>query len=560
MNRKKHSFHSTLLVALLCMALVPLMLGTVVMLGAQGRFIFQTIETDLESKTTSIADLIDDSIADSETLLKQIAVNPSAGEFFSRRAAETDDVLTTSLYSFLYSIKKQNPSIEITCSKLDGGMISTGESNPDYNLAANKDWGILRQALHTAEPVVYCHDWRYTSSRKLFVSVGLVHLDDGGEPDGVMIIDLMASLLERYLDDSSDGFSLAALDSLGIFCYQSANWTYSSDKIHYAETKMSLPSGISILARMPLTMMNSILKSTRDTFLILIALSIVCSVFVSLFISRRISRPISKLAECIEQISAGNFKAKSNIRSGVLEFDSICKDIDTTGKKIENLIEINKEKEKSLRHSMLKSLEAEVHPHFIFNCLGIIQQAIKLDDKTSAMDMVNQLAKLLRSGLNETNIVPLRTEIETVRSYLSLQSYRFGKRLEYTIDFDDWILDSCSTPKMAIQTLVENAIVHNIDRIDRVLSIVVHGSFYKSSLTILVEDNGIGIPQQIIDNLHSSDSGKSISADGYHGHGLQNANQRLKLFYGPGCGLELRNNPGGGVSIKMTLLQEVLIE
>lgn len=559
MKRQKHSFHYTLLVSLLAVALVPLLFGIIVILSTQKKIIFQTLEEDLMKRTSSVSLLVQDTISSCTMMVQSLSANNVVTEYFSEEQ-EADVSLNSKVYAILYACKQQSPSIEISLSGIDGRMLSTTEPNPEYNLVNSRHWGILRKALLEKKPVLYCHDWKYSYQSGRVISIGISHLDKNGIPDGVIIVDLTAPLLERYQDVDQGAFSLAILDSLGVFCYKSPSWKSSETDGQRIETELPSGNGIMVKTRRSMNMMEVILADTRGIFLVLFFFSIVFAIAVSIAITRRFSQPISRLAICVKRISDGDLMAKSNIQSGIIEFDSLGKDIDQTGEKIEKLILQNNEKEKSLRHSMIKSLESEVHPHFIFNCLGIIQQSIKLNDRNVAIDMTNQLARLLRSGLNEMNVIPLRSEIETSKSYLAIQSYRFGKRLEYSFEFEDWILDSCSIPKMSVQTLVENAIVHNIDKIDHVLIINVKGFFYKNALTILISDNGIGIPQSVIDDLEKNETGKVGNLDNPHGHGLPNTDRRLKLFYGEKCGLQIINSPENGVSIKMVLMQEALCE
>lgn len=557
MAHAKHSFHSMLLIVLLCVALIPLLVGVAVNLGVQKTILYNGIHDELENRTQSISAHLDSTIAKATTIIESLSSDPTILGFFLD-SSKTDVVSKSSLvYSRLYSAKAAVPHIEITVARLDGLLFSTSEPIAEYDPTQYSNWGIIRQSLLVDGVVFYPQSWNITEPSSRFASVSSVHRTDG-KADGIVIIDLMAPLLSRYLDGNANSFSIAVLDSLDTYCYRSPNWnSLESSNINFTEAVATTESGLKIMARMPLTMMDTTIKTSQILFGILLGVTTVVALVVSIVLSKRMSFPISVLVDGIRKIQDGDLKTKCNLQTNILELDALGNDIDLTSGRIEALIKTNEEKEKSLRQSMLKSLEAEIHPHFIFNSLGVIQQAVCLNDRATAIDIISKLAKLLRNSLLEQNVVPLSKEIETARSYLAIQSYRFESRLEYTIEFEDWVLNSYRIPKMAIQTLVENSIVHNIDKIDHPLKIDISGRFHKGSLNIIVSDNGEGISEDVIRDFRTP---QSLVGDDSHGHGLQNTDRRLKLFYGPECGLVINNLPSGGVSIEMRLRQEALDE
>ncbi len=148
-----------------------------------------------------------------------------------------------------------------------------------------------------------------------------------------------------------------------------------------------------------------------------------------------------------------------------------------------------------------RALQAQMNPHFIFNCLTSIQNFISEGDKESAMRYTARFAKLTRSVLNFSgkNTIALEDEIETLELYLDLERLRTSNRLEYKIEVAPGI-DAFETelPPMLVQPFVENAIKHGkISRLDVIFS------QSEGHLVATVRDDGIGLTANL-DKLHQS--------------------------------------------------------
>lgn len=172
--------------------------------------------------------------------------------------------------------------------------------------------------------------------------------------------------------------------------------------------------------------------------------------------------------------------------------------------------------QKLAAEARLRSLEARIHPHFLFNTLNSISSLIVVDPP-AAEQMVGRLATLLRSSLDSGNqtLIPLHQELTMVSSYLEIERARFGDKLRSSTDVTDELL-SAKVPPMSVQALVENAVKHGIAPQRGGGAIVVAASAENGSLKIEVRDSGPGF------NL------TAIPA----GHGLDNLVERLDALFG----------------------------
>ena len=185
----------------------------------------------------------------------------------------------------------------------------------------------------------------------------------------------------------------------------------------------------------------------------------------------------------------------------------------------------------ALREAELRALEAQLDPHFLFNCLNSIRAMIA-ENPVVAQDMVTRLANILRYNLQRDpqHTVPLAREVEVVSDYLALESVRFEERLRVEVEIEPGAAE-IPVPTMLLQTLVENALKHGIRPLPAGGELLIRARPRQDVLVIEVENSG-----------RLPDSG----SDGA-GVGLRNARARLRLLYGGRAGLCLEGGANGRV-------------
>jgi len=191
----------------------------------------------------------------------------------------------------------------------------------------------------------------------------------------------------------------------------------------------------------------------------------------------------------------------------------------------------------ALSSAELRALEAQLNPHFLFNCLNSIRGMIS-EDGAQAQDMVTRLANILRYNLQRDrgHTVPLESEVEAVSDYLALESIRFDDRLRVHLTVDDAARHS-AVPPMLLQTLVENAIKHGVEELPAGGDLFVRACVAGGELRIEVENAG------------SLGESRTESTQ----IGLSNARERLRLLYGDRAKLRLEQNGPGRVTATVLL-------
>jgi hypothetical protein len=182
----------------------------------------------------------------------------------------------------------------------------------------------------------------------------------------------------------------------------------------------------------------------------------------------------------------------------------------------------------ALREAELRALEAQINPHFLFNCLNSIRGLV-VEDPQKAQDMITRFATLLRYNLNHDtrHTVPLAAEAEVVNDYLALEKARFEDRLRCQVTIDP-AAASLLVPPMILQTLIENALKHGIGRLPDGGDLQIRAAANNGTLVLEVENTG---------ELTDSRSGGTQV-------GLNNIRERLRILYGDRASLSLQNRSG----------------
>lgn len=186
--------------------------------------------------------------------------------------------------------------------------------------------------------------------------------------------------------------------------------------------------------------------------------------------------------------------------------------------------------EARLMETRLRTLEAELHPHFLFNTLHAISTLIH--SKPDAADrMISRLSDLLRLTFDRSGAprIPLQEEVEFLQKYLEIEQTRFQDRLTVEFDIDPDALDA-EVPRMILQPLVENAIKHGVSPKPGPGLIRVSAHRRDERLSIEVADNGVGLTERA--RLHG-------------GVGLSNTRDRLECLYGTAHRLDFSDGPQG---------------
>jgi len=221
---------------------------------------------------------------------------------------------------------------------------------------------------------------------------------------------------------------------------------------------------------------------------------------------------------------------------------------------IEQLIQQTVSQEQKKRAAEIEALRKQLSPHFLYNTLNSIRWLAILQKQTNIKAIVDSLSSLLNYTLRDANeLATLREDASKLDDYISIQKIRY-RQFGYATDIEERALDA-SVPKFIIQPLVENALLHGLEPLDRMGQITVRASIRGSVLKLTVEDNGIGIAPDKLAEIRRQLSGAAPKGTTEH-IGILNVHERIVAHYGYPYGMTIDSEPGRGTTIEATLKYE----
>ena len=279
-------------------------------------------------------------------------------------------------------------------------------------------------------------------------------------------------------------------------------------------------------------------------FLLIIGiLVLVVGVLLSSRLAQSIVGPVIRLADYADEAGKGNFDLPVPVHSG----DEIGFLAERFGGMNHNIKELttgiyNEQTQK--KEYELKMLQAQINPHFLYNCLDNISSLITDQKNETATAMVSHLGRYYRAILSKgRNIITIREELELIRAYLEIQLIRIPDLFTYEITVDEDILDF-KILKMILQPIVENSVIHGFAGYKNSGRIKIEGTLENQTVCILISDNGKGIPE----GSRSSIFAPAPTAIPKH-FGLKNIQERIRLKHGEKYGISIKSEPGQGTQI-----------
>jgi two-component system sensor histidine kinase YesM len=289
-----------------------------------------------------------------------------------------------------------------------------------------------------------------------------------------------------------------------------------------------------------------------DMLLLLLVLTV--GFFAAWTISGSISRPIEELRRMASQIAQGDFHARIALEPDG-ELSELADSMNSMAKQIEILLLKSVEEERNLKISEMKTLQAQITPHFLYNTLDAIIWAAESNRSKDVIKLVSALSSFFRISLSHgVDFIPLRDEIAHVENYLIIQRMRYSDILEYSIEADPELLDEVVL-KLLLQPLVENAIYHGVRKTRRRGRVEVKAARCPAGIACRVSDTGVGMMALHLEEVRARmrEGPKDLREAAGGGFGLFNVNRRLELYYGMESGLFIESAPSAGTTVSFVL-------
>lgn len=217
-----------------------------------------------------------------------------------------------------------------------------------------------------------------------------------------------------------------------------------------------------------------------------------------------------------------------------------------------NEMKAKAELERLLKETEYKALQAQINPHFLFNCLNTISQIALIEGASQTQDLIYAISDILRSLLKHPQkIVTLKEELKYVKDYLLIQQARFGDRIHVSFNIDPEILDA-KLPKFILQPIVENAIVHGLEPKIEGGHLTISAHKESNNIVISIIDTGMGI-EKIEMNTILKRTNANPRIENVTGLGINTVHQRIQYYFGSDYGLKIESESGEGCKATITI-------
>lgn len=240
---------------------------------------------------------------------------------------------------------------------------------------------------------------------------------------------------------------------------------------------------------------------------------------------------------------------------------ALTKEVDRIFSELIQLLKSEQMLNENKRRAQYLALQNQINPHFLYNTLESIRSEAMEAGMDSVVCMTEALAHFFRYTIsNMENMVTLEEELDNINTYFLIQKYRFEERIGLTIEYDEEehdLLNHCLLPKLTLQPVVENSIIHGIERKMGFSTVRIVLRCTEKRLIIQVSDDGIGMQPEALDDLNRK-LNQSLFESLHNkkkkgGIALVNVNNRIHLIFGEEYGMTVYSTPGVGTDVMIEL-------
>jgi len=295
------------------------------------------------------------------------------------------------------------------------------------------------------------------------------------------------------------------------------------------------------------------LRSIQRSITVIGAVGLLAAFLFTSIFAWTLARPIAILAKRLTRLEKGFVRPFGRVtgnRETAMLYDSYNQMIGRLDQTVKDL----SEKQISEKQAQIVALKAQFRPHFLYNSLNTIYWTLINEGQFKIAEMVLQLSDLLRYSIQPgSDLVSVEDDVAQLHRFIAISRARYGDKLQTEVDVDPSILKE-RVMKMLLQPLVENAITHGLEQVKgRPWIIRIRGVREGSRLHFTVEDNGIGMSPETIEDVMSQQAKLEPSELMHTGIGLSNLRHRIGLTYGNDYGLRLSAGELGGLRIDIVV-------
>lgn len=538
----KKSFHRQLLFCFAVVALFPLLLF--------GVSLIQTMETkinsDYEKRVTEQAEQIDAGVLHLFKNFEETVESINANSKIVGQINEEDSWSKSKIYlQFYREVSGLREYAQVDLYDKTGKCIyTTAQGNAGTDLPVY--WGILKAVEESEENLVLRRAEPNDKDILMYAAGKLLGKENTLE--GYIVIGMRAENFEKLLyDNGNSKAEVAFLDTYWRMIFESGN--LQTDKIReelmkghkllgvYRAGELLIEplgnTGLYTVMACPSVFSTEVLNSMYSVLTVMLIISILLCVGVASHVGRNMTRPVERMNTAMRTLQEGDLTVRiASDRED--ELGQMSRNFNIMANELEQNVQEKIEKQKELNASHIAMMQAQLNPHFLYNTLDTMKWVAKANHIPEIATMAAGLAKILRTSISKRQFICLREELELVNCYVDIQKIRFNDKFSYSVEMEEG-LEDCVIPKLIIQPIVENSVLHGLKESEEG-NIHVRITGKTGVLCIEVTDDGCGAPDDLMEAINHRRQEQLV------GHiGVSNVDTIIRLTYGEEYGIHMES-------------------
>lgn len=544
---KRHSVHTRLLNRFIAISVVPIVLCGFCMIFLFQAMTFNTYEATVKSETKEISASFQSFL---DGIDKTLSTLSSHQEFLSSSDSE-------SIYNTLYQITNpyRNYATFSIYDQNGNCMYATCQlaNRPTY-------WGILHALNHSSIDIIKQVD---SEDNQIVLNIA-TKIQNNNDTIGYIVSSIHTQdftyLFSNQLSND-EGFGIISKENEPIYINSILETSGIFDKLHYAWISNSKyddyfndyyitiqnieNTGFKQIVIHPKVLSSSTMNRMYLMVGLLAVLSFIVCIIVAQKTTTSFTQPINQMNQAMKQVQEGKLDTSIPVLRND-EFGVLSQNFNVMTQELSNFLEQKIETQRKLADIQIAMMQAQLNPHFLYNTLDTIKWMAKSAKVEPISQLSQKLARILRTSIVKEQFITIGEEFQICSDYGEIQNIRFQGKYQFLFDCPKDLL-SYKIPKLIIQPLVENAIIHGL-RMKETGIIKIFASKNNDAIILSVQDNGIGIDDEMMQFINTH-QWKQID-----GHiGMYNVDSILRLHYGVNSGLHAQRLEEGGTLIQITL-------
>ncbi|MGN0745900.1 MAG: sensor histidine kinase [Aristaeellaceae bacterium] len=289
------------------------------------------------------------------------------------------------------------------------------------------------------------------------------------------------------------------------------------------------------------------------TIIFIGALGILTASVLVRWTSKKSTYPLERILRVIDSVSHGQYDARVDLHAGE-EFHELGMQLNEMIDNMVGMMELIRCQSEQKRMYELQNLQMQMNPHFLYNSLETVCGIIESGDDKLAIRMINDISRFYRGVLSGgSSMVTVGQELQITRKYLEIIQIRYRDSFDFSCDIQPELLQM-AIPKLILQPLVENAVIHGFIGKRAHAQLRIEGRMENGRGVIAISDDGCGIVPELVEKLAAGDYPQSRQGSGF---GLRSIDERIKLTFGKDYGLRIWSEYGVGTRVSLVFpLQE----